>query len=142
MNDLNKVMLVGRLTRDCELTYLQSGSAKGDISIAFTTSKKNGNEWVDESNFLNTNIWGKTAENLNPYLKKGTMVGIEGHLKMDTYEKDGQKKTIMKVVVDNLQLLSRPNNAGATQNAPVQNPVPQNIPQYNDGMQMDETIPF
>lgn len=120
MNDLNKSVLIARLTKDAELKYMSSGSAKLEFSVAFTTSKKNGNEWVDESNFVNgLTLWGKTAENLTPYMKKGALIGIEGHLKMDSWEQEGQRRTALKLVVDNVQLLGG-RKEGGQQSAPVQ----------------------
>lgn len=150
MNDTNKVILIGRLTQDSKLDYLQSGSAKLDFSVAFTTSKKVQNQWVDETNYLNNlTLWGKTAENLQQYMTKGTMVAIEGHLHVDSWEKDGEKKSLLKIVVDNVQLLSRPN--GNQNSAPRQQFVPQNnqparnVPNgYSNGQNdnFPEDIPF
>jgi len=143
MNDYNKIGLTGRLTKDSELTFMQSGSAKLEFSIAFTTSRKNGNEWVDEPNYLNgLTLWGKTAENMKNYLKKGTQVLIEGHLKMDKWEKDGQTKTLMKVVVDNLHLIGG-NKSNSTTNTQVKVNVPteETVPEASyEGFQSD--IPF
>lgn len=140
MNDLNKVMVIGRLTKDAELTFMNSGSAKLEFSIAFTTSKKSGNEWVDESNYLNgLAVWGKSAENLKPYLVRGTLVGIEGHLKMDSWEKDGQKHSLLKVVVDNVQLLSRANNGAEKPSKPATSEGFQEDIPYSDD---SEDIPF
>lgn len=111
MKDLNKISLIGRLTGDAELGYMQSGSAKVDFTLAFTTSAKKGNEWVDESNFVNLTLWGKTGENLKQYLLKGTQVAIEGHLRQERWEKDGKKQSALKVVVDEIQLLSKGNGS-------------------------------
>lgn len=149
MNDTNKVILIGRLTQDSKLDYLQSGSAKLDFSVAFTTSKKVQNQWVDETNYLNgLTLWGKSAENLNQYMTKGTMVAIEGHLHMDTWEKDGEKKSIMKVVVENVQLLSRPSgnqNGAPRQQNPQNNQTMRNVPNgYSNGgsSEFPKDIPF
>lgn len=126
MKDFNTGGLIGRLTKDGQISYMQSGSAKLDFSVAFNTSKKDGNNWVDESNFLNLTIWGKTAENLNPYLKKGTQVAITYHLHQDKYEKDGQTKTLLKVVVDDIQLIGGKREGGNTAPAKQSAPAPQN----------------
>lgn len=152
MNDLNKSVLIARLTKDAELKYMSSGSAKLDFSVAFTTSRKNGNEWVDDSNFINgLTLWGKTAENLNPYMKKGALIGIEGHLKMDSWEQEGQKKTALKLVVDNVQLLGG-KKEGGQQNYQQSAPVQQNVrpapvqapmqPSFTDDSGFPENIPF
>lgn len=114
MKDTNNGNLICRLTKDAELTFMQSGSAKLDFSVAFTTSRKNGDVWTDETNYLNNlTLWGKTAERLSNYLKKGVQVSITYHLKVDSYEKDGQKKSVLKPIVDDIQLLGSPKGNGS-----------------------------
>lgn len=101
----NRVILVGNLTRDPELRYIPSGTAVADIGIAVNDRIKKGDEWQDEVCFVTCTAWGRTAEIANEYGQKGSPVLIEGRLKMDSYEKDGQKRTTLKVTVDKLQLL-------------------------------------
>jgi len=141
MKDFNIVGLIGRLTKDTQIAYMSSGSAKLDLSIAFNTSKKEGNNLVDESNFLNVTLWGKTAENLAPYLKKGVQVALNGHLHQDKYEKDGQTKTILKVFVDDIQLLGGKKEGGASVSVPKTTPkeAPVTQPMGDD---FPEDIPF
>ena len=103
--DINKVMLVGRLTRDAELQYTNSGYALCKFSIAVNRRKKQGEEWVDEVNYFDINIWGRRGESLNSYLTKGAQVAIEGHLKQDRWEKDGIKRSKVTIEADNIQLL-------------------------------------
>lgn len=130
MNDLNNGTLVCRLTKDSEISYLQSGSAKLDFSVAFSTSKKVGNEWKNETNFLNNLVlWGKTAENLSPYLKKGQMVGLQYHLHVDSYEKDGKKVSVLKTVIDDIQLLGSSGNKSETKPQQTQQPEQQSFPE-------------
>ncbi len=119
MNDINNGNLICRLTKDSEIEFMQSGSAKCTFSVAFTTSRKNGTEWVDETNYINgLTLWGKTAENLHQYMKKGTLIGLSYHLKMDSWnDKEGNKKTMLKVVADNVQLLSRPSSVNNSESA-------------------------
>lgn len=121
MQDLNSLSLIGRLTKDAEISYLNNGSAKMDFSVAFTTTKKEGSEWIEESNFLNLSLWGKQAEGLKPYMTKGKQIGIEGHLKQDRWEKDGQKFSALKVIVDNIQLIgsSKKNELYPSNNDPM-----------------------
>ena len=69
-NDINHVTIVGRLTRDAEISYLPSGAAVAKISIAVNRSRKNGDQWVEEVSYFDSAIFGKTAENLKPYLSK------------------------------------------------------------------------
>lgn len=109
-NDLNKVYLIGRLTQDCgsderSFGYVGNGQARANISIAVNHSKKEGDNYVDEADFFNVTIWGKLAENLKPYLTKGKQICVEGHLKQDRWEKDGQKQSRISIQADNVQLL-------------------------------------
>lgn len=110
MTDLNKVILIGRLTQDCgnderSFLYVGNGTAKAVVSLAVNRSvKKNGN-WVDEVSFINVTIWGKTAENLKQYLKKGTQICVEGYLTQDRWEKDGKKESRLNVTAESVQLL-------------------------------------
>lgn len=123
MTDINHVTLVGRLTRDVgnderSFGYLPSGQARANISIAVNRNRKQGDQWVDEANFFDVTIWGKTAENLKPYLTKGKQIAIDGYLKQDRWEKDGQKFSKVTVVANNVQLLGgRSDNGGAAQGA-------------------------
>lgn len=110
MTDLNHVVLIGRLTQDLgsderSFGYVGNGQARANVSIAVNRSKKNGDQWIEEVNFFNVTIWGKTAENLKPYLTKGKQICVEGHLKQDRWEKDGQKQSRISIVADNVQLL-------------------------------------
>lgn len=110
MNDLNHVVLIGRLTQDLgaderSFGYVGNGQARASFSIAVNHTKKNGDEWVDEVDFFQITVWGKLAENLKPYLTKGKQICVEGHLKQDRWEKDGQKQSRVSVVADNIQLL-------------------------------------
>lgn len=113
-NDINHVTIVGRLTRDAEISYLPSGVAVAKISIAVNRSRKNGDQWVDEVSYFDSAIFGKTAENLKPYLSKGKQIGLEGHLKQDRWEKDGQKFSKISIIADNVQLLGGKSDGGGS----------------------------
>ena len=110
MTDLNHLVLIGRLTRDLgsderSFGYMQNGQARANVSIAVNRSKKQGDEWVEEVSYFDITIFGKTAENLKPYLTKGKQICVEAHLKQDRWEKDGQKQSRVSIVADNVQLL-------------------------------------
>ena len=118
---INKVILTGNLTRDAELRYSQSGMAISSIGIAVNDRTKNSStgEWEDYANFINCTLFGKRAEALDPYLKKGQKVAIDGKLRYSTWESDGQKRSKIEVIVDDLELLgSRGNGGGGQGNAP------------------------
>lgn len=120
MTDVNSVNIIGRLTRDLgenDFGYVGTGTARANVSIAVNRSKKQGDEWVDEVSYFDITIWGKTAENLKPYLTKGKQIGVSGHLKQDRWEKDGQKHSRVYIVAEDVQLLggkSDGNNNGGS----------------------------
>ncbi len=105
MASFNRVILVGNLTRDPELRYIPSGTAVSDIGLAVNDRVKRGDQWVDEATFVDITLWGRTAEIANEYLSKGSPVLIEGRLKLDRWEKDGQKHSKLKVIGERLQML-------------------------------------
>ena len=105
MASFNRVILVGNLTRDPELRYIPSGMAVSDIGLAVNDRVKRNDQWVEEATFVDITLWGRTAEIANEYLSKGSPVLIEGRLKLDRWEKDGQKHSKLKVVGERLQLL-------------------------------------
>lgn len=116
MADINHVVLVGRLTRDAQLKYTNSGVAISTFAVAINRRIKQGDRWTDEAHFFDITLFGKQAEGINQYLKKGNQVAIEGELRQDRWEQDGQKRSKIVIVANNIQLLgSRP--AGTTDRA-------------------------
>ena len=105
MRDINVVVLVGRLTRDSELKYTKSGMPIARFSLAVNRSRKQGEEWVDETSFFDIDFWGKGAEAVNRYLIKGQQVGVEGELRQDRWEQDGQSRSKVVVNATNVRLL-------------------------------------
>jgi single-strand DNA-binding protein len=112
MASFNRVILVGNLTRDPELRYIPSGTAVSDIGLAVNDRVKRGDQWVDETTFVDITLWGRTAEIANEYLSKGAPVLIEGRLKLDRWEKEGQKHQKLKVVCDRMQMLGGKDGGG------------------------------
>ena len=115
MASYNRVILIGNVTRDLEIRYLPSGMAVMDLGLAVNDRRKNSNtgEWVEETNFIDVTLWGRTAEIAGEYLSKGSPVFIEGRLKYETWEQDGQKRSKLKVVGEKMQLIgSRGGGAG------------------------------
>ncbi|WP_425400689.1 single-stranded DNA-binding protein [Aeoliella sp.] len=105
MASFNRVILVGNLTRDPELRYLPSGTAVAEIGMAVNERVKKNDQWVDEVNFFDVTLWARTAEVANEYLSKGSSLLIEGRLKYDTWEKDGQKRSKIKIIGEKMQML-------------------------------------
>jgi single-strand DNA-binding protein len=105
MADMNHVNLIGRLTRDAELNYTASGQAVSKFSIAVNRSVKRGEKWEDEANFFDVVLWGKRAESLGQYLAKGKRIGVDGELRQDRWQKDGQTRSKVEIVAININLL-------------------------------------
>jgi len=103
--DINSVTIVGRLTRDAELKYTNSGSAVTGMSIAVNRTRKDGDQWVEEANFFDVSLWGRRGESLNQYLQKGTRIAVTGELRQDRWEQDGQKRSRVVIHANNIQLL-------------------------------------
>ena len=142
--DTNTVVLVGRLTKDAELQYTNTGMAITKMSLAVGESIKKGDAWEDYTNFFDVTLWGKRGESLNQYLQKGTQISVTGTLKQERWEKDGQQRSRVSVKCETLQLLAKPSgNSGNNQNSK-----PQGKPQgnFNSGFQpsggFDDDIPF
>lgn len=115
MASFNRVVLVGNTTRDVELRRIPSGTEVCDMGLAINDRRKDqtGN-WIEETTFVDVTLWGRTAVVASEYAKKGTQVLIEGRLKMDSWEADGQKRNKLKVIADRLLLLGgRPGGGGS-----------------------------
>ena len=106
MASFNRVILVGNVTRDIELKYTQGGTAVTEIGLAVNDRRKTqSGEWVEETTFIDVTLWARTAEVASEYLSKGSSVLIEGRLKLDTWETDGQKRSKLRVVGERMQML-------------------------------------
>src|SRR6187431_1851151 len=113
MANLNKVMLIGRLTRDPEVRMFASGGKVAKFGFAVNNRRKNQQtgQWEDEPVFLDVEAFnrgetGRQADLVEQNLRKGTQIFIEGHLRLDQWtSQDGQKRSKIKIVVDNVQFL-------------------------------------
>ena len=113
---MNRVDLVGRLTRDPELRHTTSGRAVCQINLAInrTFTNQNGER---EADFINVVVWDKQAENVSKYVSKGRLVSVEGRLQSRSYDdKDGKKVYVTEVVANNVQFLSTGNSNGSNNN--------------------------
>ena len=109
MASLNKVLLIGNLTRDPEVRYTPKGTAVADLGLAVSRNyKTDSGEIKEEVCFLTVVAWGRQAETAGEYLKKGSPVFVEGRLQYDTWEKNGEKRSTIKVQAERIQFLSRP----------------------------------
>ena len=114
MASLNRVFLIGNLTRDPEVRYIPSGEAIATLRLAVSRKyKTKTGEERDDTCFLNVEVWGRQGQTCGEYLSKGSPVFVEGRLKLDEWEKDGQKHSRLGVVAERVQFLgSRRSGAG------------------------------
>ena len=134
---INRVMISGNLTRDAELRSTQSGTSMLGMGIAVNDRRKNQKtgEWEDYPNFVDCTMFGTRAEKLQPYLAKGTKVAIEGKLSYRSWEKDGQRRSKLEVIVDEIEFMSS-KQGGAVQDL-------HSAPALDAAEQVyDEDIPF
>lgn len=140
--DINSVVLVGRLTQDAELKYTNSGFPVSKVRIAVNTKRKKEGVWTEEGNFFDVVIWGKIAEVLQPYLVKGKAIGVQGELRQNRWEQDGQPRSRVEIVANNIQLLGgKPSTQGTgTQNTETFSPPQEEKTNPPDNFEDD--IPF
>ena len=118
MTDLNHVIEIGRLTRDISergFGYTAGGIAYLNLSIAVNRSEKRNGAWQDKVSYFDATVWGKTAENIRPYLHKGKQIAVDGYLDQQRWEKDGQKFSKVVIVANTVQLLGGNENNAAPQ---------------------------
>jgi len=108
VSDINVVVLVGRLTRDSELKYTPSGLPICRFSIAVNRSKKQDDQWVEEPHYFDIEFYGKSAEGLSKYLLKGRQVAVQGELRQDRWEKDGQQRSKVVIVASTIRPIGLP----------------------------------
>ena len=121
MASLNRVLLIGNLTRDPETRYTQKGTAIADIGVAINrTWTDDSGEKREEAVFIDVTLWGRQAEVAHEYLRKGSQVFIEGRLKLDTWDdkQTGQRRSRLGVVAETMQMLgSRTDGKGSPSEA-------------------------
>jgi single-strand DNA-binding protein len=115
--DINVVVLVGRLTRDCEVKSTAQGTSVCRFSIAVNRRKRTGDKWEDEVSYIDVVLWGKSAETLSSYLTKGRQVSVQGELRQNRWEQNGQKLSKIEVIANSVQLLSSSQGGFATQDS-------------------------
>ena len=123
---INRVIVSGNITREPELRSTGAGTPVLQFGIAVNDRRKNNQtgEWEDYPNFIDCTLFGGRAESLNRYLQKGSKVAIEGKLRWSQWERDGQKRSKIEIIVDDLEFMSK-NNA-----------------RYEDESQYEEDVPF
>ena len=113
---MNKVFLIGRLTRDPELRYTGNNTAVASFSLAVQRNFAN-QQGEREADFFNITVWRKQAENVKNYLSQGSQVAIEGRLQTRSYDDaNGQKRYVTEVVADNVEFIGSRNSSGNSNN--------------------------
>ncbi len=113
MASFNKVILMGNLTRDVELRHTPNDTAVTDIGLAVNERRKNASgDSIEETTFVDATLWGRNAEVAAEYLHKGSPVLIEGRLKLDQWETDGEKRQKLKVVCERMQMVGTKGGGG------------------------------
>ena len=132
---INRVNISGNLTRDPEMRHTASGMQVLSFGMAVNDRAKDANgEWVDRPNFIDCTMFGARAEAVSRYISKGSKVAIEGKLRWSQWEKDGQKRSKIEVIVDEIEFMSRREDvAQDSAQQPASAPVPDVY---------DEDIPF
>jgi len=107
MSDLNRVTLVGRLTRDPEVRYTSGGMPIVNLGLAVNGRQKDAasGQWVEKPNFFDVKLFGERFERLATHLEKGRRVGVDGRLEWSSWETDGQKRSKVEIVANELQFL-------------------------------------
>ena len=116
MSDLNRVTLVGRLTRDPEVRYTSGGMPIVSIGLASNYRQKDSasGEWVEKPNFFDVVGFGERFEKLASNLEKGRRIGIDGSLRWSSWETDGQKRSKVEIIADTIQFLDSRNDGGGS----------------------------
>ncbi len=145
-SDINRVSLVGRLTRDPEIRQIPSGTSVTNYSIACNRVYVANNERKEEVSYFNCLIWGKGAEVFARYAKKGQRIAIDGRLQQRRWQdKDGNNRSVVEIVTDNFQFLSytqdQPGQSGGNDGSPYYSDSNHNAPPPSETFS-DEEIPF
>ena len=146
---INRVLVTGNLTRDPELRATQSGSQVLSFGIAVNDRRKNPStgEWEDYPNFVDCTMFGTRAEAVSRFLAKGNKVAIEGKLRYSSWERDGERRSKLEVIVDEIEFMSRRDEQGGAvistpTPAPVRPAAPRQAAPVAAAEVYDEDIPF
>jgi single-strand DNA-binding protein len=127
MSSLNKVIIAGNVTRKPEVRHVGgNNTALTEVGVALNRRTKRGDEWTDETTFVDVTLWGRTAEVAAEYLDKGSQIVIEGRLQMDQWEdkETGKKRYKLGVVGENMQMMGSRGGGGGQQSQPSSEPRP------------------
>ncbi len=145
---MNKVVLVGRLTRDPEVRTMPNGNPVASFTLAINRNFKN-KEGNYDADFINVSIFGKQAENVGKYVFKGNLLGCEGRIQTRSYDaQDGSKRYVTEVIADSVEFMGSKNSNNNTESAPVNayvdttSSVYMDTPSQEDGVDISTEDPF
>lgn len=135
MSDINKVLIIGRLTRDIEIKTTNNGGVVGKFSLASNRKEKSGDTWTEKPGFFDCVVFGKSAEILKQYTRKGSKLCVEGSLRWSSWEgADGKKQSKTEIHVEGFQFLdAKPQGEQGE---------PQGAAHFDTGGMDDSDIPF
>lgn len=141
---INRVNITGNLTRDPELRVTAGGTQVLSFGVAVNDRRRSPQtgEWEDYPNFVDCTMFGTRAEAVSRFLAKGNKVAIEGKLRYSSWEKDGQRRSKLEVIVDEIEFMSQRQGGGAPATAPVAAPMPAPAAAPPPVDLYDEDIPF
>ena len=149
MANLNRVLLIGRLTRDPESRTTPSGQTVVQFGLAVnrTYTRRDSGEKVEETAFVDIEAWGRTGETIARYMRRGRQIFVEGRLKFDSWERDGQRRSKLSVVCENFQFIDSQNGGqggggGGYQQQSQRPPANVGATPQDDYGQPDDDIPF
>lgn len=141
---INRVSITGNLTRDPERRVTAGGTQVLSFGVAVNDRRRSPQtgEWEDYPNFVDCTMFGTRAEAVSRFLAKGNKVAIEGKLRYSSWEKDGQRRSKLEVIVDEIEFMSQRQGGGAPATAPVAAPMPAPAAAPPSVDLYDEDIPF
>jgi single-strand DNA-binding protein len=141
---INKVLISGNLTRDPELRATATGMPVLGLGVAVNDRRKNQStgEWEDYPNFIDCTMFGSRAESVSHYLSKGSKVAIEGKLRWSQWDRDGQKRSKIEVIVDEIEFLSTRDSSARDSFVPAAPRKETEIPPAPEVTVYEEDIPF
>lgn len=138
---MNKIILLGRLTKDPEVKYTQSGKCVAGFTLAVNRPFK-GQDGQTEADFINCQIWGKSAETMGNSVHKGHRVLVEGRLQVRSYDKDGQKRYVSEVVCDRFEFIELKGTQASQQAQQPQGYQSGSMESFGSAVPFNEEIPF
>jgi len=141
--DINSCVVIGNLTRDSQLKYTASGAPVLEFSVAVNSKRKKGNQWDDYASFFDVVLYGKLGEAIANYTVKGQKVAVQGELRQDRWEKDGQNKSRILIIAKSVQLVGSKQGVSETnQSSAAKGRNRNDYEDLPDPQEFEDDIPF